>query len=175
MNEKAAINALYATIDGAKATLVSGITHQGVAREIKGVFKSLLTSPLELYSIHLHCASAEERFIEAANTVRGKDIALYNVEIHIYDYVMPQTIDITQIPFEKMHDDFRLLKGRIVKLIKDDTVVFADGDVSFRLVDSIRVENRTRWFDEGDQSFPLLYSIIRFELVDECADSSKVG
>lgn len=177
MNQNAAINAVYGVLNTNKAVVVSGITHQGISRELQHIFRSNLTAWMETYAVTIHCPAATEKFSEpSANTVRGRAQVTYSMEIHVVDTAFPQTSDTNQLPFEQMHSDFRTVVARIVRLVKDTTVAFTSGGVELRLTpfSPVKVDERTSWFDNGQESYPMLYSIIHFELTDYCADSSLV-
>lgn len=167
MNEKSVVDSVYTVINNATATLVSGIEHQGIARQIAHINKSILSPWLQSYAITIDCTSVEESFKRAGNTVRGATQELYRMEVTIVDNAFPQVSDTTQIPFEQMHHDFRLIVSRLVTLLKDTTVTFTDGSNSFRLetLAPVVVQNRTDWFDTQEVSFPVLMSVVMFTLV----------
>jgi len=182
MNEKAAIAAVAAVLEGGKTAITSGIVHQGEQREIEEINKSNLTPPKQPYSISVDCTSARERSILTANVRTGVSYVEYSMELHISDPAYPQPSDSEQKPYETMHDDFRTVVGRIVKLIREDTVAFPSTTAKPKFIirrsmagdPAVTVENRSRWYDAGQGASPVLYSIIKFTIVDHCSDSSLV-
>jgi len=174
MNQNLVIDAIYDVLNTNKNSITDNIQHQGQERHIKAILKSVLTEPKETYAINIGITSVNERFVPAGNTTRGKSVATYFVELHVIDFAYPQVEDANETPFETMHGDFMLVIDRLVKLIKDDTTSFTSGGARFILLENndIRVDNRTAWYDVQQTSYPILYSVILFRLVDYCADSS---
>lgn len=166
MKLNAALEAVHDVIYNNKDALVNGIVHQGQPREIKNIFRSILTNWGPSYTITLNSPGARERFVQAANTDRGATQVIYPIEIHLVDIAIPQPTDPAQTPYEQMHYDFRLVTERLYTLIKDTTVWYTEGNDRFRLVpfSEIRVEDRTNWFDVGTDVYPTMYIIIHFEL-----------
>ena len=178
MNQNALIDALYTVINDNKDDLVDGMVHQGIQREIKEILKSKLTSSKQTYSISLEITNPRERFIQGANTMRGKSEVQYPVELHVIDFAIPQLTDSAQIPYETMHHDFRLLVDRLVKLFKDTyrAIPSTTSNPKFIVLEgsTINVANRSDWYDNGDEIYPAMYSVISFTMVDYCADSSLI-
>lgn len=183
MNERLVVDAVYTVIDGVRETLVEGFIHQGVQREIDDLLRSSLTPPKQGMSITINCTGVRETSLDMSNIVQGKDVAVYEMELHVVDIAFPQLPDPAQTPYETMHQDFRLLIARLSYLIRKQTVWWptASATPKFRLMQArggndrlVRVDNRTAWYDEGTGPYPVLYSVIAFTLVEECVDTGEL-
>lgn len=178
MNVGAAVAAVCTLLESNKVTLVSGIAHQGVDREIKTVYKSILTPPLEYYSITVHCPEAPESLTRLANTSMQRPVNKYMIEMHVSDYAIPQSADSVQTPFETMHQDFRKLLSRIAALIRETKwLPTAASSPKYRVElpnARITVNDRTAWFSDRGGRHPIMYGVVRFALICECGDSGAL-
>ena len=180
MNERAAVDAVVSVIEEGKDAVTTGIFHQGQKRERREIFSSSLTPPKEGYSLTVHCTNAREQSIPQVNVRLGKSYVEYDIEIHLAEPAYMQQEDETA--FETMHNDFRDVIGRLVRLLREDTVAFPDTTSNPKFIvrksqprdPAVTVENRSKWYDAGEGGSPVLYSIIRFTIVDHCSDSSLV-
>lgn len=182
MNERAALAALHTVIDANKAALTSGITHSGVARTIAFLSTSTLSTPVQYYAIGLRCFDLREFSMPGKNYVKGLAWAEYDVGIQLGDVASIQPGDVN--PYETCHDDFRRVRDRLVKLLRDDTKWFPNEDANprFRIRVSEgeqdrRFEVRNENFTFGDvesNEYAMLFSLISFTLVDHCVNNSLV-
>lgn len=182
MNEKAAIAALYTVINSNKTALTTGITHSGVARQIAFLSKSTLSTPVAYYAIGLRCFDAREFSMPGVNSVTGVAWAEYDVGVQIVDVASIQPGDVN--PYETVHDDFRRVRDRLVKLLRDDTgwfpstaarprfrIKFGDGEQDRR----IEVVNENYSFSDVESNeYAMLFSLIRFTFVDHCVNNSLI-
>lgn len=182
MNEDAAVQAVYVVIDDAKEALVGGIAHQGEPRQILHLADTLLAAPLMYYAIGIDCLRAREFSMPGVNTLANAiPWAQYEMVIQIADVANIQPGDV--VPYSQVHSDFRKLRDRVVRLIRNTTEWFptATSTPRFRMPRDangnndklVRVENQlTSFSDMQQQDYALLFSRIQFVLIDHCSDSS---
>lgn len=165
---------IYTLLNANKSTLVTDIEHQGIEREIKQIMKSILTPPVEYYSISIHCPDADETLIAISNTSTLRPVVLYQMELHVSDYAAPQPEDTNA--FETMHQDFLKVVSRIVKLVRETQwIPTSTSSPKYRLQNpdnGIQVSDETAWFDGGKH--PIIYAVIRFNLFNTCGDSGAL-
>jgi len=181
MNENAAVQAVYTVIDNAKATLVTGIIHNGVARTIQHLSTTNLATPTQYYAVATYCAGAREFSMPGMNNVPGVPWAEYNMVVQVADVANIQVADL--LPYETAHADFRKFRDRIVRLIRETTKWFPSSTATprFRMPVSrtgendrrVDVENQNFSFrDVQDVEYAMLFARITFTLMDHCSDSS---
>lgn len=181
MNERAAVQAVYTVLDSARASLVTGITHNGVARTIKHLSTTNLAAPVEYYAVSVECTSCKEFSMQGANSVAGVPWAVYEMVIQLGDVANIQPSSDTN-PYETAHADFRKLRDRVVKLIRETVkwMPASSANPRFRLAVGngeydrpVSVENQNFTFsDIEDVEYAMLFSRISFSLQDHCSDSS---
>jgi len=180
MNESAAVNAVYTIIDDAKATLVQGISHSGIAREILHLSKTNLSTPTQYYAVAVYCENAREFSMPGVNSITGVSWTEYSMMVQLADVANIQSHDV--LPYETAHGDFRRFRDRVVRLLRDSTKWFPTSSSSPKLRVKvgqgegdrlIAVENQNFTFSDMEQvEYAMLFSRIAFTLTDHCADSS---
>jgi hypothetical protein len=173
-----AVDAIYSVIDANKASVVSGIVHQGQQREIKEIHKSVLTPPLEYYAVMIHVGEGPEALQDARNSPIRVPVSEYHAEVHISDFAIPQQGDPDQTPYETMHTDFRTVVSKLAKVFRDTQwMPNATTRPRYTLKDpgkEIRVSDRTRWFADAANRYPVLYAVISFTLQTSCDDGASL-
>lgn len=147
-----------------EATLVDGFIHQGVQRTIHQVAVSNLTPPTGYYFIRILVENSTESKLAIINKVKGKKQANHSVVIGIADYAKYQSAE--NMPFELMDGDFQKFTDRLVSLF--DSITYLD---CYRLVTESREfdkYNLTDTFEIAEGYAALMYSEIRFTMVEEC-------
>lgn len=187
MNEYAVASALKALISDNEATLLSGLTLDGVAKVIGQLTSSVLTPP-ELYyfvAIDVQSATAHYQMRPMPKNLRhttkqtaGMLIDEYEASIYVVDYALKSMpIEGEVQSFEEEHQLFRQLTDRIVDLL-DRTDQLTSGTYTMWIPGEggdedrrIGKENRLdAWEDSDGQHFEL-GSRITFR-VKACSDSS---
>lgn len=103
-----------------EATLVSGITHQGVDREIKKIALARAVAPDSFYHTLIEVEVATSLpAVQRSNLVKVTERNLYVCAIHIADAALQQTPDVEENPYEKMTLDFRRFTQRIVAVLRE--------------------------------------------------------
>jgi len=157
-------NALRSFLETYSDSLTNGIEHQGVRRKIREINLSSLTPSRQTYSITVRINSVSYQQVPSAN-IRDSVVVVYDVELHIVDYALPQKDD--EAVFERVHSDFDLLVDRIMELFRSVHSI-VDGDNKFTVGKEFRLSNRTNWYDTGKEVFPSLYSVLSLKLTDYC-------
>jgi hypothetical protein len=182
MNLDGAKQATKAYIRASEITLLSGLSTQGVNREIRQLTTSI-APPRDYYWIGIECESARSFSMPARNVVKPPEWVKYGMVIHVSDYAIFQAGD--DEPYETMHSQFDLLCSRIVKLVRPQTpgttwIPSASSAPKFRLVidhyetdQVVTVDNLCLLGEHTAGLAAMLYSSIRFELF-ECADLSLI-
>lgn len=172
MNEVAAIQAMYDVLDAARVTLVSGLTHGGVAREIKSLKRTVLAVPDAYYAIAVDCQDAHEYAAPSQNISKatsGLIICEYPMIVKIADAAYPDQGESES--HLTSHNNFRKFCDRVARLIRE-TRFFPDSSSTPRFclkMDRVagiemRKENLNLIY-EGT-SLIILTSWLRFTLVD---------
>lgn len=176
MNTGAAIDAVYNLIDTNKDTLVTGINQQGTDREIKAILKSVLSPPAEYYAITIHVSDAQEFLGRISNSFAARPITRYAMDLHVSDFALIQQSDVSA--YDQSHSDFRTLVSRIAKLIRDTGKIrIGVGYPEYRIElpdGRIRISDRSSWHYEAQSSYPILYTIVSFAMLNECGDSEAL-
>jgi hypothetical protein len=182
MNRDGAKQAVKAYIQANEATLLSGLTAQGVNREIRQLTTSI-APPRDYYWIGIECKQARSFSMPARNVIKPPEWVKYDMVVHISDYAIFQTGD--DEPYEIMHSQFDLFGDRIVRLIRPQVpgttwIPSANDAPRFRLTIDHHETDQVVAVDSlclvGEHQAGLaamLYSTIRFELF-ECADLSLI-
>lgn len=171
MNITAVKQAVKEAIVTAEATIISGLTHQGMSRSFAHVTTTALTPPQGYYYIVVDSSGSESRSKVAGNASMPARVNLYSMNISIADYAVGQTGE--DELYEKMAGDFATVVSRLVGLF-ETTAMFTDPDSgnTFRLIRalaggsdrSIRVNNIPNSWSDADGFHALLLSQISFQL-----------
>lgn len=120
MRQVECLLALKNLIEVNEATLVSGITHQGVAREIKKIALARMVAPDSFYHILIEVeATTSLPAIPKSNVVKITERNLYVCAIHVADAAFQQAVSEEDNPYEKMTLDFRRFTQRIVAVLRE--------------------------------------------------------
>lgn len=177
MNIDAVKQALRTLVVNNTSTLVTGLSHQGVARTIEHVTTSLMTPPTGYYYVSINVTDVREasKIRQLANANMPPRTAVYDVTIHVADYAVMKVGDAELYTTDQTYFDD--LVDRISKLISDQTWIGTSP--RFRLVRSEtegRVIERSNalqpWFDELEQFHAMLVSQLRFQLAEEQTNDS---
>lgn len=183
MNRNAAKLAIKAYIRANEVSLLSGLSAQGVNRELAQVTTSV-GPPHAYYWLAIEVASAKAFSMPNVNLAKPPEWARHEMVIHISDYAIFQTGD--DEPYEAMHSNFDLLGDRIVRLVRPQvpgvTWIPSAGAVPrFQLQygpgegDQIVTVVSPSMVGEVPAGLAaMLYAQIRFVLF-ECADPSLLG
>lgn len=121
MNEQEVVKTITTLIKNNKASLVSGITHQGAVRELGVISETPLTPPKEMYYVASTVLSTRTEPLLAGGNVRNSPLRhVYSVMVRVVDYVYPQHGEAAL--YETFHRDFRDLVSRIVNLIASSSL-----------------------------------------------------
>jgi hypothetical protein len=175
VNQVSCLRAVQYLINNNAATLVSGFTHQGVARTIDNVAISVLVAPSAYYFFAVNIVRADSIAVPNRNIREPAEQCLYKVMVHVADVAMPQSSD--PDTYETMAMDFREMCDRFVTVLRATTCFTAPwpADTSkFFLGGTRRVSviNADHWWkdaDTGEIGPPILYSTIEFDLEERFA------
>lgn len=181
MNESQCRTDVRNLINTNKATLVSGITHQGAARVINQITRSTLTPVKSYYFILITVPRVREASTGPASRTVARPLttAEYPVRIEVADEAKIQADDVEA--YDQMELDFEKLCDRIIKLFKDQTSGFGTLGLTMkkspsgeddRQVEKINLSGT--WKDTEGTSFASLYCQINLTLVDGCVDDSAL-
>jgi len=175
MNIDAAVSAISEWLENNKDGFVSGISHQGVDRQIAEISPTILNPPSQYYVIAVHVRRATETLSDIRNSPGQRPVVRYDVEVHISDLAVPQSSD--TVPYDTVHADFRTVVSRIVYGLRGARW-FPDSTSSprYRLdlpAATISVEDRTAWYGQNSE-YPILYAVISFSLLNECGDGGSL-
>jgi len=139
LNEDAAVQAVYDTINDNKATLVSGLEQNGLARELSWLADTLVAVPDSYYAVAVHCESAEEANMPDQYNSRSASpyMTTYQIMIRLGDAVYYDPND-TSVYGSTAHANFRDFCDNVVKLFRRDQDWFPSASASprFRLIQS---------------------------------------
>ena len=180
MYEQPVLDALKTLISDNESTLLTGITFQGGQKTIHQITTSNLTPPSGYPYILIYCTEVlEESNLStgASPTVRHpKRRAPYQIRIEITDQAIVRSDD--NQAYEQSHKDFRLFIDRIVNLIRTQTWIGTSPKTQLNRsagVDDrvIRKQNLSgTWQDVEKNWWATLHSVLSFELIDGCVDTS---
>ena len=170
MNEKEARLAVKELIDTNSATLLSGLTHFGQAREFVHLTTSAITPPTGYYFVAIYVINSRQTAMKIG-TGNPSPIPqiFHNMEIAIVDYVDGEDGE-TEL-YENMDSDFQILGDRIVNLLKEQLFIVSSGGIKFRInrqEPTVTKTNRPVTWEDGDAFYAMLFADINFEL-EECA------
>lgn len=119
MDEDGAVNAIVTIINNASSTLVSGLSQNGLDREIAYVSPTLLSMPHDYYGINVHCENAvETRHPEFVNSAEPSPYATeYNMAVVVFENALPDAANDGHF-CSTAHSNFRDLCDAVVKLIR---------------------------------------------------------
>ena len=188
MNQVAAQRAIKKLIKDYASVLVSGIEHQGQAREIEDIVLSPMTAPRAYYHILVQVQRVDSSSADPiGNQARPKRLAEYEIVIHVVDAAVPSGGAGAE-PYVLMHTDFRNLCDGIAALVAGSywpgggtyNTYFQSLPLCIRDPDSgskfilkrggrdraIRISNLDQTWNDPDtnQWTPIFYSVIEFAL-----------
>lgn len=159
--------------------LIQGMVHQGQQRFIKQVALSNLTPPSGYYYILVYVTDQREFTRGQTSTVqKPTPQAEYEVQLEVSDEALVQIGDLEA--YETMHLDFDRFTDRLVDLIREQSWFGSDPKRKLKRAageQDRRVEKSNlsgTFVDTENNSTATLYCQIRFTLVEECVDRSKL-
>ncbi len=182
MNTDAVKTGIKTLINTNKATLLTGLTSQGKAREIVHLTKAISTPPTGYYFVGIHVleATGRSRSGVIANTSQPPRSAEYECIIHVEDYAIPVAGE--EELYETIQEQFDDFVDRIADLIEDQAwIPDASTSPRYRLPREkdaktdrriLRSNAQQGWFDEAEQFHSMFTAQLRFTLLEQCVDTS---
>lgn len=178
----AAKEAVKTLIDTNSATLLTGLTAQGQARQIVHLTTSISTPATGYFFVAVHCAESPEHSLGGRNISKPPRAAEYDMIVHVEDYIVGATGE--DELFEEQTASFDKFVDRIKALIADAVwIPDATSSPKFNLVRSpaatedqviVRSDAQQGRFDEAERYHSMLYAQLRFRMEDKCVDHTQL-
>lgn len=178
MNEVAAIQSVYDVLNAAKATLVTDLTHGGVAREVKSLKRTVLAVPDSYYAMAIDCSDIKEYAAPSQNISKATSGLIhceYQMIVKIADVAYPDQGE--DEVFLTSHNNFRTFCDRVARLLRE-TRFFPSVSATPRFCLKM---DRTTGIEMKRENINLIYegtsliilaSWLRFTLMDPNSDTS---
>ena len=166
MDESSIRLAIKDFVDDNKADWVSGIVHQGAAREFVTISVTRLTPPTGGYHINISTRSPTTVYNDSVNSnLPIVDETSYLVIIELADFIFAQQSEDTL--YQTMVFDFLIVRDRIVNSIttilraSNGKLTYGESDYYIDIDYGIRVNNSEEFIIND---FPIMYSSIELKV-----------